>query len=235
MAQNVVVRWVDLADGLVLAPERYDPRREALLSETARSSAVRLGELASIKRNTVSARTGPNERKKYLVLDTCDAAEGILIGRKQPVRLDDIRSAKKVIRPGDVIVSRLRPYLRQVAYIDHGFIARWRQDEEIDLVGSTEFFVLRPNDEEEIAFLAAYLLTQPVQQVLNASQEGGHHPRFKEDTLLNLPVPKSVIEGRQVVSKAIHEAIDLYRKSETKIAEQISEAERGFAGNKDDR
>lgn len=236
MAQHAIVRWTDLADGLILAPERYDPRRESLHSRISRSSVVPLRELASIVRKTVSARTGgPDERKQYLVLDTRDAAEGVLVGRKRPVRLEDIGSTKKLIRAGDVIVSRLRPYLRQVAYVDHEFIARWSEDGEVELVGSTEFFVLRSNNERDISFLAPYLLTQPVQRVLNASQEGGHHPRFQEDTLLNLPIPESVVENSEVASKAIRDAISLYRKSEGMIEKEIAEAEAGFVAEHEEQ
>lgn len=225
MSQHSIVRWADLAEGFVLSPERYDPRRQSLFSQTARSHTVLLGEIATITRKTLSMRSASNESKRYLVLDTRDAAEGVLIGRKPPVGLNDIGSAKKVIQTGDVIVSRLRPYLRQVAYIDSEFIDRWSRHEEIELIGSTEFFVLHPNDEGEIAFLAAYLLAQPVQHVLNASQEGGHHPRFQETTLLNLPIPKSVVERREATSKAIRAAIDFYRKSEALISREIGEAE----------
>ncbi len=231
MAQHSIVRWVDLADGLVLSPERYDPRRESLHLQTAKSCAILLREVAEVSRQTISARKVPDQPKQYLVLDTRDAAEGILIGRKGPVCLRDIGSTKKVIQPGDVIVSRLRPYLRQVAYVDNQFVARWSRQNNIELVGSTEFFVLRPKDTRNIAFLAPYLLTAPVQEVLNASQEGGHHPRFQEDTLLNLPIPESLIERREVASNSVRDAIDLYRQSEAVISQVIDEAEVSFVSD----
>lgn len=231
MAQHSMVRWKDLSEGLVLAPERYDPRREALFPGVAGERPIRLGDLVMLERTTVSAKHGVIGNRRYLVLDTCDAAEGVLVGRKQPVLESGIGSAKKTMRPGDVIISRLRPYLRQVAYVDKEFIERCGggAESDIDLIGSTEFLVLRSKDGGNIAYLSPYLLAEPVQQVLNASQEGGHHPRFSQDTLLGLPVPEELMEDREGVSASVEQAISLYRQSETLIAASITKAESALA------
>src|SRR5689334_5623913 len=101
MALISIRRRSELAEVLALAPERYDPRRE--LQPQAKRTTL-LQEVASIARRTVqpSAKLG-----KCLVLDTSDAREGIIYFRKQPVDGADIGSAKKVIEPKQVIISRL--------------------------------------------------------------------------------------------------------------------------------
>ena len=100
---------------------------------------------------------------------------------------------------GDVLISRLRPYLRQVAYVDRTIPVL----SEAALLCSTEFFVLRSVDQQSIAFLVPFLLSVQVQRVLAASQEGGHHPRVRESTLLTLPLPSSLLETRAATSSAV--------------------------------
>src|SRR5262249_5431927 len=160
-------------------------------------------------------------------LDTSDAQEGIVVNRKLPVSLSEIGSTKKVVEHRDVLISRLRPYLRQVAFVDRG-IRFWQ--EGVGLLCSTEFFVLRALGEESIAFLVPFLLSQQVQQVLAAAQEGGHHPRFNEATLLGLPVPKSLVERREALSREVERGVQLFRQSERLLAGLIEDAEGDLQG-----
>ena len=210
----------DLDSPLVLAPERYDPRREFPSQDVKHTSWVRLGELVHSIRTTVSPTKEPSGQ--YLVLDTSDAREGLVVTRKVPIEGGEIGSAKKLICPNDVIISRLRPYLRQVAFVD-SYIPRFIKG--ITLVCSTEFFVLRSVNELSIAFLVPFLLSSPIQQILAASQEGGHHPRFDENTLLNLLVPCTLVEKRATTSKFIEKSAELYRESGLLMTEQVSAIE----------
>jgi restriction endonuclease S subunit len=101
------------------------------------------------------------------------------------------------------------------------------------LVCSTEFFVLRSIDGRSISFLIPLLLSGPVQAILSAAQEGGHHPRFNESTLLDLRVPKALLEQREQISTEIEFAACLYRDSESKMLAGIQTAEVGFLALKD--
>ena len=202
----------------VLAPERYDPRRALDMGITKK---VLLGDVVLLVRKVVqpSAHLG-----RCLVLDTSDAREGTLSLRKTPVDGAEIGSAKKVIEVHDAIVSRLRPYLRQVAFVD----ARMPNPERALFVCSTEFFVLRSPDKRSIAFLVPFLLSDPVQKVLAASQEGGHHPRFDASTLLTLPVPESLLDRRDVISLSVEKAVEFYREYEHRVEEMIATVEKIF-------
>lgn len=224
VARCVQLRYSDLSTGLVLAPERYDPRRHARFSNGVSSSKVYLGDLASLQGSTINRGNRNVAGTNYVVLDACDAKEGFLIARKAPILQQDIGSAKKRIQAGDVIISRLRPYLRQVAYIDKAFFSQF-EPETIELVGSTEFFVLRPPQDDDIAYLVPFLLSALVQEVLGASQEGGHHPRFNKETLLELPVPEELLDRKGALSKYVHEAIKHYRRSEGLMASAHKETQ----------
>jgi hypothetical protein len=206
-------RKANLLDpAFVLAPERYDPRREV----RANVDALPLREVAISVRKTVESIDG---LAPCLVLDTSDAREGLVISRRNLAR--EIGSTKKVFQVGDVIISRLRPYLRQVAYVDKAITAV----SDAPLLCSTEFFVLRSVDGVSIAFLVPFLLSAQVQRVLVASQEGGHHPRIRESAILTLPIPSGLLETRVEASSAIESAAELYRQSERAFRSLIGKAE----------
>lgn len=65
---------------------------------------------------------------------------------------------------------------------------------EAGLACSTKFLVLRSIDGRSVVFLVPYLLSEPVQIVFASSQEGGHHRRFGEETLVT--VPESLLQSR---------------------------------------
>ncbi len=206
-----------LAAPTVLAPERYDPRREL----SSKVSSAPLNEIVEIVKQTVQTK---DAIKPALVLDTSDAREGFVIARKQPTT--DIGSTKKTTQPGDVIISRLRPYLRQVALVDEAI----PNSSNAQILCSTEFFVLRSINRESIAFLVPFLLTESVQQVLAASQEGGHHPRFDSTVLLALPIPTAMLDVRQDVSTRVERAAKLYREAELTIDDYIEQASQLIKG-----
>ena len=199
----------------ILAPERYDPRR-ALTSNG--NESIPLGDVVKIVRSIVHASA---ELGRCLVLDTSDAYEGVVVARKSAVSGSEIGSAKKVIKPHDLIISRLRPYLRQVAFVDE----KVPNSNGATIVCSTEFFVLRSVEKRSIAFLVPFLLSRPVQQVLAAAQEGGHHPRVGDATLLTLPLSLDLLEKRDFISATIEESAELYRKAERGIGEMVEIAE----------
>jgi hypothetical protein len=185
MAQSAIVSVRNLDTGLVLTPERYDPRR---FVEARRGTALR--ELVNLRKESVSPNR-PRGHTKYAVLDTNDAKEGFLTLGKALCEPSELGSTKKIVKLGDVIISRLRPYLRQVGLAE-GPDEFNRPD--VTVVCSTEFYVLYRKD-IDIAGLMPFLLSEPVQTAICAAQEGGHHPRFDIDTLLNLRVPDVELES----------------------------------------
>ena len=82
-------------------------------------------------------------------INTSDAMGGYL---RVPSTPEQLNSNKKILKTGDVIISRLRPYLHQVAYVDI--------DSNLQLCASTEFYVLRARNNESIAFLVPFLLSK---------------------------------------------------------------------------
>ncbi len=201
---GLATRWSsELDPGAVLAAERYDPRRQLPDMGPHR----RLGELVEAVREIVAPERADGE--PCLVADTSHARDGVLTTPGAPVDPRTLNSNRKRARPGDVIVSRLRPYLRQVAWIDAL---------EQPLLVSPEFIVLRGSAPGSIAFMAAFLLSPAVQKVLAAAQEGGHHPRVPIDTVLSLPVPEALLARRDSLSAAVEAAVRTRREADAALA-----------------
>ena len=219
MAISAVVDVSRLDDGNVLAPERYDPRRRYV-----DQSSARLSDIANLLRDQTSAATA-DATHQFLLLATGDARDGIVRPTVPPCDGSAIGSMKRRIRPGQVIISRLRPYLRQVAWIDAGLLEP--MDGHLELVCSSEFYVLDSKDEASIAFLVPFLLSRRVQSVLAASQEGGHHPRFNERTLKSLPVPTSLLDRRAELSAQVERAVRQARQAFSEIHDSTGTVDAG--------
>ena len=137
-------------------------------TSTRLSKGVLLGDLIKVVKQTAV----PPEDATF-VLDTSHAREGLLdlpiVGNSVSGRT----SAKKMAREGDVIFSRLRPYLRQVALLPTGISELLGHDK---FYCSTEFFVFRGLEIKNIAGLVGWFLSDPIQEMVSEATTGGHHP-----------------------------------------------------------
>lgn len=219
-------RVAELVGDHVLAPERYDPRRRAVHERLGGSASVPLSQLARAVADTVTPRRAP-PGTRCLVLDTSHARAGVLSPAHAPIGVEALGSTKKRVRPGDVLISRLRPYLQQVAWVDDSVPGL---EPGVALLCSTEFFVLRATGDAPIAFLVPYLLSAPVQEALAAGQEGGHHPRFNLELLLGLPVPKRLVKRRAALSADVAEACQRFRQAADILREATATVEETLEG-----
>lgn len=193
-SKSVVRRLADLGDEVVLAPERH---------LVDRGDGTPLGELVVLRNERFDPKAAS---AAPIVVDTTHARDGLLdvAAAARVTETSPARSAKKRALPGDVIVSRLRPYLRQIALVT------------AEVGVSTEFYVLAPRrSSDDLAWLLPFLLSDPVQERLAASQEGGHHPRVPTTSLLGIAVPVDVLRTRSKTSTAVRGALErLYAAQE---------------------
>lgn len=135
--------------------------------------------------------------------DLTAALEPVLDDSAETMPAAEIGSTKKKFQAGDVVISRLRSYLREIAVV--------RTSPTIAAVGSSEFIVLRPRENAKSKLtpetLLIYLRSLPVQTILKWSQDGSAHPRFDEDDLLAIPVPDSVVRIAPKIDALVNEAL----------------------------
>ena len=205
------IRTVDaLDDYYTLAPERWDPRR--LVENTGPT-------LAEFFQAATDRISPTRVRLDALVLDCGHAFEGaILVKGGKPNR--NAKSTKTSLRPGDVIVSRLRPYLRQVALIDNALFHSGDRSLSRQVVCSAEFCVIRTIDENgaEPACIIPYLLSEGVQDIFAAAQSGGHHPRITTELILSLPWPFESLTAAASEAELVKRHIDGIRRGFSHLA-----------------
>jgi type I restriction enzyme, S subunit len=152
--------------------------------------------VSSIREQWVPDRAPPTMRVRNY--DVTDALVPLLDAEKEPSFAADIGSMKKVLRDGDVAVSRLRAYLKEIAVV--------RTGDTIPSVGSSEFIVLRPNGSDiSSETLMVFLRSTPVQTILKWCQDGSQHPRFSEGDLLSIPVPDAAADVSAKVTLIVQE------------------------------
>ncbi|WP_152524626.1 hypothetical protein [Novosphingobium lindaniclasticum] len=190
--RSITRSFYELGADFNLSPEHW-------IATQASSNLVagtRLSEIVDV----VSQQQTPPENARF-VLDTGNAREGLLDVTVLGNPVSGRTSSKKIVQDGDVIISRLRPYLRQVALIPEGTCELLGVDR---LYCSTEFFIFRAKKENSnIAGIVAWLLSEPIQEMVSSAATGGHHPRIGVDLLLNAPVEDCYLDvdfGNEIAS-----------------------------------
>jgi type I restriction enzyme, S subunit len=113
---------------------------------------------------------------------------------------------KKVFRHGDVAISRLRAYLKEIAVVHTG--------DDVPSVGSSEFIVLRSKDKAiSPETLMVFPRSTPVQTILKWCQDGSQHPRFSEDDLLSIPVPDVVAKASPEITKLVKDGFAAHHRA----------------------
>lgn len=185
-----------------LDAEYFHPAKTQSIIELAALSNCKIGDLFGSIRDLWK----PNEELKTNLVrnyDLTDALNPFLDSSKAPVERGAIESIKKMIKPGDLLVSRLRSYLKEIALL------RPARD-GIPIVASSEFIVLRAKQgcilpaEALLIFLRSAL----PQIILKWSQDGSNHPRFSEKELLGLPVPQILIDNAEEYVKLVTKMIE---------------------------
>lgn len=181
-----------------LDAQYFMPAKEQVKRALATLPGARLADrFSSIREQWLPDRAPPNMQVRNY--DVTDALVPLLDAEKEPSFAADIGSMKKVFRDGDVAVSRLRAYLKEIAVV--------RTSDAIPSVGSSEFIVLRPKG-TDIApeTLMVFLRSTPVQTILKWCQDGSQHPRFSERDLLSISVPDAVARASANVTLKVEEA-----------------------------
>lgn len=214
-AESVVLAALGIASGTPPEPLAYTARASSVFAsgrvdaqyfmpakEQVRQSLAALpGQLLServesIRDQWVPDRAPPTMRVRNY--DVTDALVPLLDAEKEASFAADIGSMKKMLKDGDVAISRLRAYLKEIAVV--------RTGDEIPSVGSSEFIVLRLLDKAiSPETLMVFLRSAPVQTILKWCQDGSQHPRFSENDLLSIPVPDAVARVSDQVTEIVQE------------------------------
>lgn len=189
----------------ILASGRFDsqyfmPSKEQVKRSLASlPGSVLSDRVDSIRDQWMPDRASPTMRVRNY--DLSDALVPLLDAEKETSFAADIGSMKKVLKDGDVAISRLRAYLKEIAVV--------RTGDDVPSVGSSEFLVLRPKGKGlSPETLMVFLHSAPVQTILKWCQDGSQHPRFSEGDLLSIPVPDVVAHASGQITEIVQAGFD---------------------------
>lgn len=114
--------------------EYFMPCKQRALDQLSRKTSRPLSDHFRSVRSLFDPRDAARGRR-VRNFDLTDALDPVLDDKVEPTPASEIGSTKKRFQNGDVVISRLRAYLREIALV--------RTSSEIDAVGSSEFIVLR--------------------------------------------------------------------------------------------
>jgi hypothetical protein len=194
----------ELIAGNRFGAEYYMPCKKRVLDALAKLPHRTIAEHApSIREVWDPAKAGRGQMVQNF--DITSALEPF-IDDTEPKPSGEIGSLKKRLQAGDVVISRLRSYLKEIAVV--------RTSDTLPAVGSSEFIVLRPRSGGISAETLMVFLRCPLAQtVLKWSQDGSNHPRFAEEDLLAIPIPDAVLSVQKKIDGLVREAIEARRES----------------------
>lgn len=127
---------------------------------------VPLKHLAEINRRVLPETTPPETELRYIDISMC--GRGRLEAQPEPMRFAEAPSrARRLVRPGDTLVSTVRTYLRAVWPV---------AGPSDDLVASTGFAVLSPRDRLDPRFLGWLAQSDPFIEEIVARSVGVSYP-----------------------------------------------------------
>ncbi|WP_230112318.1 hypothetical protein [Stenotrophomonas lactitubi] len=208
-----------------LDAEYFHPQKASALATLRAASDIAVGDLFSSVRKLWQPGEGlPADLVRNYDLN--DALVPFLDGEKSPVARAEIASTKKLLQAGDLVVSRLRSYLREIAIVE--------ASADYPMVASTEYIVLRPRGKIilPVEALLVYLRSRLPQILLKWSQDGSNHPRFDEKEILRMPIPRVLIdnpapyvEAMQAMKSAKQRAAKLLNAAKRAVEIAIEDSE----------
>ena len=176
----------------------------------------KIGEICESKPNIKRASSSfhPEDKILYIDISSIDNCS-MSVTNPMSYRLDQAPSrAQQVVRKGDILVSLVRPNLRNVAIITQ---------EDQNLVASSGFCVIRMPDEVQQRFVFNFIKSSKFTNYLVKLTTGANYPAVREQDVRNavLPFPSVDIQ-RSIVGELdqINELIEL-KKSQLSDVESL--------------
>ena len=226
--QYSIIQKSRLEGGLRLDAEFYHPEKLEAMEKLSKFGISTIAENFRNVKETFNPLRHKLATTPARVFDLSDVSSFLLEAGAKVEKADEVGSTKKIIRQNDVLISRLRPYLKEVSFV--GF-------NEVQKLASTEFVVLRKKKDSKFPpqALFAFLTTDEVQKILFWSQGGTEHPRFSENLLMGLKLPKtsekmaeSIVDDVNGTYKNYLISQNLYSQAEDLLLEELGLKDKDF-------
>ena len=170
-----------------------------------------IGELVASKVSSVKKVFLPTDTIKYIDISSIDNKRNIMTGFTEYVLEDAPSRAQQHIRKGDIVVSTVRPNLKNVAITGYDYD---------NLVASSGFCVLRA-EKCLPSYLMAVVCSDDFTDAMTKVVTGANYPAIKDSDVKNYVVPNPPVELQEQFA-AFVEQID---KSKFEIQKSLEKLE----------
>ena len=165
----------------------------------------------------IGSSTDPDYSLEYLDISAIEQPG--VIGDTRAFRFEDAPSrARRVVREGDILVSTVRPYLRNFARV---------REAPDNLVVSTGYAVVRPRDGVDGRFLYQHILSTGFVEYLKPRMSGSNYPAVTAYHVGSYPLSVPPLSEQRKIAAILSSVDDAIEKTQT-VIDQAQNVKRGL-------
>ena len=158
-------------------------------------SSKRLKYLATYNDEVLAESTDEEKELDYVEISGVSLSRGIAEIERMTFGQAPSRARRKV-RSGDILISTVRTYLRAIAKVDEA---------SPDLIASTGFCVVRPNDDVDSGFLGWAAKSEPFVSAVVERSVGVSYPAINASELVTIDMPLPPLDTQQRIARFLDE------------------------------
>ena len=179
--------------------------------------SAELGAIAQVNPEQLKHRTDPDYVLEYL--DIAAIERPGVIGASRTLTLADAPSrARRRARAGDILVSTVRPYLRNFARVGEA---------PSNLVASTGYAVVRPANGVDGRFLYQHVLSDAFVEFLKPRMRGSNYPAVKADDVKTYTLSLPPLPEQRKIAAILSSVDDAIEKTQA-VIDQVQVVKRGL-------
>ena len=145
---------------------------------------VPIRELVDTKKISAKKNFNSEEEIKYIDISSIDNERNIIIGYTNYIMKDAPSRAQQCLRKNDILISTVRPNLRNIAIF---------KEEDLDYVGSSGFCILRAKKVNS-DYLKYVVLNDKFTNAMVDLTTGASYPAIRDEDVLNYLMINAPIE-----------------------------------------
>lgn len=160
----------------------------------------------------MESRKPDGEDFYYIDIDAIDNKNQVVTEAKKIKTAQAPSRASRKLHTGDTVFSLVRPYLKNIAYIDVQLS---------DCIASTGFFVCTPNAALNDKYLYRLMVSSYVVDGLNKHMKGDNSPSIRKDDIENYPFPLPPFLEQQRIVERIEELFAKLDEAKERLQEVV--------------